>query len=247
MFFKKNEINLAAWLGANQNKRSDRFIADDSFIADVGYRTSNRKLYSNSNIGINSVLKRIFDIVFSSVAIIFLCPVIIVISVLIKLSSPGPVIFKQNRHGLNGEEIAVWKFRTMSVMEDGNNVKQAKKNDSRITPVGKYLRMTSLDELPQFFNVLCGSMSVVGPRPHAVAHNLYYRTKIDNYATRHIVKPGITGWAQINGARGETETIDKMALRLKFDLEYIQNWTFWLDIQIVFITVFKGFYNNNAY
>lgn len=135
----------------------------------------------------------------------------------------------------------------MQVMEDDNNVKQATKNDPRITPIGKFLRRTSLDELPQFINVLFGSMSIVGPRPHAVAHNEQYRMLINGYMLRHKVKPGITGWAQINGWRGETDTLEKMEKRIEFDLEYIRLWSFWLDIKIIFLTVFKGFVGSSAY
>ena len=246
MLLKKNEVNLSGGLTANQNKRSSSFVCEASYSSTIStIRTGQSQ--NLAVVGSNAVFKRIFDILFSLTAIFILSPVLVIISLLVKTSSPGPIIFKQNRHGLNNEEISVWKFRTMSVMEDGEDVKQAKKNDVRITQVGKYLRMTSLDELPQFFNVLFGSMSVVGPRPHAVAHNQYYRTRIDSYVTRHIVKPGITGLAQVKGARGETETIDKMVLRLNYDLEYIEKWNLWLDIQIVCATIFKGFYNNNAY
>lgn len=214
----------------------------------VRQRTTKKKskaLYPIS--GLDAVFKRIFDVVFSTIIIFLLSPALLIISLLVKLSSPGPVIFKQKRHGLYGEEIDVWKFRTMVQMENGKVVTQAKKNDTRITRVGKFLRKTSLDELPQFFNVLSGTMSVVGPRPHAVAHNKYYRGKIKHYMRRHIVKPGITGWAQINGARGETETLEKMERRVNLDLDYIRNWRPWLDMYIVLLTVFKGFSDDNAY
>lgn len=156
----------------------------------------------------------------------------------IKLTSPGPVLFKQNRYGLNGKQIPVWKFRTMRVMENSAVVTQATRNDPRITRFGAFLRKTSLDELPQFFNVLQGTMSIVGPRPHAVAHNEQYRLLVENYMIRHKVKPGITGLAQIHGFRGETDTIDKMEKRIQYDLEYIQSWSLLLDIKIVFFNVF---------
>jgi putative colanic acid biosynthesis UDP-glucose lipid carrier transferase len=165
----------------------------------------------------------------------------------VKLTSPGPVLFKQRRYGLNGAVVEVWKFRSMTVCEDGDKVIQAQKGDMRITPFGAFLRRTSLDELPQFFNVLQGSMSVVGPRPHAVSHNEQYRRLIRGYMLRHKVKPGITGWAQISGWRGETETVDKMAMRVKFDLQYVQNWSLWFDLKIIFLTMFKGWVHKNAY
>ena len=170
-----------------------------------------------------------------------------VIATGVKLTSKGPVFFKQTRYGMDGEKIKVWKFRTMTVTEDGDTVTQAQKNDSRITPFGGFLRRTSLDELPQFFNSLGGSMSIVGPRPHAVAHNEQYRAQIQGYMLRHKVKPGITGLAQINGFRGETDTLDKMQGRVHYDLKYIQNWSLLLDIEIIFLTIFKGFVGKNAY
>jgi len=148
---------------------------------------------------------------------------------------------------MDGKPIKVWKFRSMKVMENDAVVVQATKGDKRITPVGNFLRRTSLDELPQFINVLLGGMSIVGPRPHAVAHNEQYRSLIEGYMLRHKVKPGITGWAQINGWRGETDTLEKMEKRVEFDLEYIREWSLWFDIKIVFLTIFKGFVNKAAY
>ena len=148
---------------------------------------------------------------------------------------------------MDGHEIKVWKFRSMTTLDDGQSIQQARLGDSRITPLGALLRKTSLDELPQFFNVLCGTMSIVGPRPHAVAHNEEYRSKIQGYMLRHKVKPGITGLAQINGFRGETDTIDKMEGRVHYDLQYIQTWSMSLDIKIIFLTILKGFINKNAY
>jgi putative colanic acid biosynthesis UDP-glucose lipid carrier transferase len=171
----------------------------------------------------------------------------IVIAIAIKLTSPGPVLFKQKRYGIKGEQIEVWKFRSMTVCENGDDIKQATVNDTRVTPLGAFLRRTSLDELPQFINVLQGSMSVVGPRPHAVAHNEYYRKQIQGYMLRHKVRPGITGLAQINGCRGETDTIDKMEARVHHDLEYLRQWSLWLDLKIVFITIFKGFVGKHVY
>ncbi|HCQ6861264.1 TPA: exopolysaccharide biosynthesis polyprenyl glycosylphosphotransferase, partial [Escherichia coli] len=171
--------------------------------------------------GINMVLKRLEDIILSVVILTLISPILIIISLCVKLTSPGPIIFKQTRYGMDGKPIKVWKFRTMVVMEN-DNVTQATKNDVRVTKVGRFLRRTSLDELPQFFNVLFGGMSIVGPRPHAVIHNEQYRSLIEGYMLRHKVKPGITGWAQINGWRGETDTLEKMEKRVEYDLEYIR-------------------------
>lgn len=197
--------------------------------------------------GINMVFKRLEDIIVSSVILLFISLPLIVIACAVKLSSPGPIIFRQIRYGMDGKPIMVWKFRTMSVMENGAKVTQATQNDPRVTKLGKFLRNTSLDELPQFFNVLFGQMSVVGPRPHAVAHNEQYRSLIEGYMLRHKVKPGITGLAQINGFRGETDTLDKMQKRVDFDLIYIRGWSIWLDLKIIFLTFFKGFVNKAAY
>jgi putative colanic acid biosynthesis UDP-glucose lipid carrier transferase len=165
----------------------------------------------------------------------------------VKVSSPGPVLFKQRRYGIDGKEISVWKFRTMRVCEDGDHVPQATKKDPRITPLGSFLRRTSLDELPQFVNVLMGRMSIVGPRPHAVAHNELYRGQVKGYMLRHKVRPGITGWAQINGWRGETDTLDKMVNRIEHDLWYIRNWSLWLDLKIIVLTAVRGLTGMNAY
>ncbi|ENH1714789.1 exopolysaccharide biosynthesis polyprenyl glycosylphosphotransferase, partial [Escherichia coli] len=193
------------------------------------------------------VFKRIEDIIVSMLILILISPVLCVIAVTVKLTSKGPVIFRQTRYGMDGKPIKVWKFRSMTVMENDNVVTQATKNDVRVTKVGRFLRRTSLDELPQFFNVLLGGMSIVGPRPHAVAHNEQYRILIDGYMLRHKVKPGITGWAQINGWRGETDTLEKMQKRVEYDLEYIREWSVWLDLKIIFLTVFKGFISKTAY
>ncbi|TYY01065.1 undecaprenyl-phosphate glucose phosphotransferase, partial [Klebsiella pneumoniae] len=197
--------------------------------------------------GINMVFKRLEDILVSSIILLFISPILLIISLAVKLSSNGPVIFKQIRYGMDGKPIQVWKFRSMTVMENDDKVVQATKNDIRVTKVGKFLRSTSLDELPQFFNVLFGQMSVVGPRPHAVSHNEQYRTLIQGYMLRHKVKPGITGLAQINGWRGETDTLEKMEKRVEYDLLYIRGWSIWLDLKIIFLTIFKGFINKSAY
>ncbi|WP_312268175.1 undecaprenyl-phosphate glucose phosphotransferase [Pseudescherichia sp.] len=204
-------------------------------------------LYDTPLSGLNRVLKRVEDIVLSSLILLMISPVLLTIAAAVKLTSPGPVIFRQTRYGMDGKPIMVWKFRSMKVMENDSVVTQATQNDPRVTRVGNFLRRTSLDELPQFINVLTGGMSIVGPRPHAVAHNEQYRTLIQGYMLRHKVKPGITGWAQINGWRGETDTLEKMEKRIEFDLEYIREWSLWFDIKIVFLTIFKGFVNKAAY
>jgi putative colanic acid biosynthesis UDP-glucose lipid carrier transferase len=197
--------------------------------------------------GANNVLKRAEDIIVGSMILLLIAIPMIAIAIGVKVTSKGPVIFKQNRYGLDGKKIKVYKFRSMTVQDNGPEVKQATKNDARITPFGAFLRRTSLDELPQFINVIQGRMSIVGPRPHAVAHNEQYRKLIEGYMLRHKVKPGITGWAQINGFRGETETVNKMVKRVEYDLDYIHRWSVWLDIKIIIATVFKGFIDKNAY
>jgi putative colanic acid biosysnthesis UDP-glucose lipid carrier transferase len=197
--------------------------------------------------GTNGLVKRASDIVLSSLILLMILPVLCGVAIAVKLSSPGPIIFKQRRYGLNGEEITVYKFRSMTVCENGPNVKQAQKNDARITRVGHVLRKTSLDELPQFINVLQGRMSIVGPRPHAVSHNELYRKLIKGYMIRHKVKPGITGWAQVNGLRGETETLDKMQARIEYDLDYLRNWSVALDLKIIIMTAVMMFKDQNAY
>lgn len=204
-------------------------------------------VFDTPHAGIDGFSKRLFDIFFSLIILTIIFIPMLVISVGVKLSSPGPILFCQRRYGFRGEEIYVWKFRTMRVCEDGAVVKQATQGDPRITKFGRFLRRTSLDEFPQFINTLQGRMSIVGPRPHAVAHNEFYRGQIKGYMLRHNVKPGITGLAQIRGFRGETDTLDKMEGRVHSDLEYIHNWSIWLDLEILFLTVFKGFLNKNAY
>ncbi|AMP10698.1 undecaprenyl-phosphate glucose phosphotransferase [Collimonas arenae] len=197
--------------------------------------------------GLRGVVKRGSDIVLALLIQILLLPIMLAIAIGVKLSSPGRIIFAQRRYGLNGEEIIVYKFRSMAVTEDGAVVNQAKKNDARVTRFGGFLRRTSLDELPQFFNVLQGRMSIVGPRPHAVAHNEQYRKLIQGYMLRHKVKPGITGWAQVNGYRGETDTLDKMRSRIEFDLEYLRNWSLALDLWIIVRTVKEVLKKDSAY
>ena len=204
-------------------------------------------IYDTPYAGLGQLVKRLEDVFLSLIILSLIALPMLLISIGIKATSKGPVIFKQKRYGRNGKEIEVWKFRSMTAMDNGGKVEQAKKGDARITPFGGFLRRTSLDELPQFLNVLGGSMSIVGPRPHAVAHNEEYRKQIQGYMMRHKIKPGITGLAQVNGFRGETDTLDKMEGRVHYDLQYIRNWSLWLDLKIVFMTVFKGFVHKNAY
>jgi putative colanic acid biosynthesis UDP-glucose lipid carrier transferase len=197
--------------------------------------------------GFDGVIKRTSDIVLSSLTLILLLPLLLALALGVRLSSPGPIIFKQRRYGLDGKEILVYKFRSMTTCDDGNIVRQATKDDQRITRFGAFIRKTSLDELPQFLNVLQGRMSIVGPRPHAVAHNETYRKLIKGYMVRHKVRPGITGWAQVNGCRGETETVDKMEKRIEYDLEYLRNWSLSLDFWIITKTALVILKDRNAY
>ena len=197
--------------------------------------------------GFNGILKRASDIVLSLLILMLVSPFMLLIAIMVKIGSPGPAIFKQRRYGLDGEQIVVYKFRSMAVVEDGGTITQARKNDKRITKIGGFLRRTSLDELPQFFNVLQGRMSIVGPRPHAVAHNEMYRTLIKGYMVRHKVRPGITGWAQVNGYRGETETLDKMQARIDYDIDYLRKWSLQLDFFIVLKTIRLVFKDSMAY
>jgi putative colanic acid biosynthesis UDP-glucose lipid carrier transferase len=197
--------------------------------------------------GTNSLVKRTSDVVLATAILLLISPILLAIAIGVKLSSPGPVLFRQRRNGLGGEEIMVYKFRSMTTLDDGEVVPQATRNDPRITRFGAFLRRSSLDELPQFFNVLQGAMSIVGPRPHAVAHNEQYRQIIKAYMVRHKVKPGITGWAQVNGHRGETDTVEKMRARVEFDLEYLRNWSLGLDLQIIARTIRVAFFDRNAY
>lgn len=204
-------------------------------------------VYESPLYGVRNWLKRAEDILLASGILCVIAIPMLLIAAAIKATSPGPVLFKQHRYGLCGRKIEVWKFRTMTTMDNGDQIRQATKDDKRITPLGRFLRRTSLDELPQFINVLQGTMSVVGPRPHAVCHNEQYRSLIDCYMLRHKVKPGITGWAQVNGCRGETESLDKMKQRVDYDLEYIRSWSVLLDLKIVLLTLFTGFSSPNAY
>lgn len=198
--------------------------------------------------GIMRITKSVQDFVLSSIILLLICPIMILISLIIKATSDGPILFKQKRLGWNGSEITVYKFRTMYAARESSELFiQAQWNDERVTNFGRFLRRTSLDELPQFINVLQGRMSIVGPRPHAIAHNEQFKELVPRYMLRHRVKPGITGWAQIHGFRGETDTLEKMESRVEHDLFYIENMSLWLDLRILFITIFKGFIHKNAY
>lgn len=251
MHAEKRIIHLVSELA---DTTASVYVVPDVFISDLLHaRWTNIgdapavSVYETPFAGVNGVVKRLEDIVIGSLILLLISPLLLAIAIGVKLTSPGPVLFKQRHYGLNGEVVEVWKFRSMTVTEDGDNVPQATKGDRRITPFGGFLRRTSLDELPQFFNVIQGHMSIVGPRPHAVSHNEFYRRLIHGYMLRHKVKPGITGWAQVNGWRGETETLDKMEKRIEFDLQYVRNWSLMLDIKIILMTVFKGFRSENAY
>jgi putative colanic acid biosysnthesis UDP-glucose lipid carrier transferase len=197
--------------------------------------------------GVDGVVKRIEDIVLGAMILGVISLPMLLIAAAVKLTSRGPIFFRQTRYGLNGEKIRVLKFRTMTVCEDGETVVQATRNDTRVTPLGGFLRRTSLDELPQFLQVITGTMSIVGPRPHAVAHNEQYRSLIKGYMRRHKVKPGITGWAQVHGWRGETDTVEKMEKRVQYDLDYISRWNLGLDIKIIVMTVWSVVRGRNAY
>jgi len=198
--------------------------------------------------GINRLIKEFEDKLLAATILLIVSPVMLLIAAAIKVTSSGPVIFKQLRLGWDGRPIKVYKFRTMREHAEADGcITQATRADERVTALGRWLRRTSLDELPQFYNVLQGRMSIIGPRPHAIEHNHYYMGQIDSYMQRHKVKPGISGWAQVNGLRGETDTLDKMKKRLEYDLYYIENWSFWFDIKIILLTMSRGFVNQNAY
>lgn len=205
-------------------------------------------IHSTPMIGVNRLIKAIEDRVLAAIILTCISPLLLAIALAIKCTSKGPIFFKQERLGWDGRIIKVYKFRTMiEHAEENGCVTQATVNDRRVTPLGRFLRRTSLDELPQFINVLQGRMSIVGPRPHALAHNELYKDSIHTYMQRHRVKPGITGWAQVNGWRGETDTLTKMEKRVEYDLYYINNWSFSFDLKIIFLTLFRGFFSRNAY
>ena len=197
--------------------------------------------------GMSGLRKRVIDISLAVFALMLIGPLMLAAAAAVRLTSPGPALFRQRRYGLNGEEIFVYKFRSMTVCEDGAVVTQATPDDRRITPLGRFLRRTSLDELPQILNVLEGKMSFVGPRPHAIAHNELYRKLISGYMIRHKVRPGMTGWAQVNGLRGETDTVEKMRQRIEYDIDYMNNWSLWLDFKILLRTAVLVFRDHRAY
>jgi len=240
------------------NKLSDTtasvYIVPDFFVFQMLHARWNQinglpvvSVFETPISGIDGVLKRGFDLVVASLGLVVLALPMLIIAALVKWSSPGPVFFRQKRYGLVGEEIRVWKFRSMRCCDNGPEIRQASEEDERITPIGRLLRRTSLDELPQLLNVICGSMSLVGPRPHASAHNEQYRSLIDGYMLRHKVKPGITGLAQVNGWRGETETLEKMERRVEYDHRYIREWSLGMDLKILLQTVAVVLRQENAY
>ncbi|WP_035384805.1 undecaprenyl-phosphate glucose phosphotransferase [Ferriphaselus sp. R-1] len=248
------ETRIVQLVDALADTTTSVYVVPDSFVFDLMHASWGNlagmpvvSIYESPFYGIDGTWKRLEDLVIGTAILMLISPLMLFIALGIKLTSAGPVIFKQRRYGLNGEVVEVWKFRSMTVCEDGESVVQASKGDRRVTPFGAFLRRTSLDELPQFINVLQGRMSIVGPRPHAVAHNEEYRRLIHGYMLRHKVKPGITGWAQVNGWRGETDTLEKMKGRVDCDLEYVRNWSLGLDIKIILMTVFKGFVGKNVY
>lgn len=191
--------------------------------------------------------KHALDKLIAIITLILLSPLLVLVSLLIKIDSRGPIIFKQNRNGLNNKTFKVWKFRTMRVMENGSEVKQAKKDDVRITRIGSFLRKSSIDELPQLANILLGDMAIVGPRPHPVALNNQFRPLIENYDQRCAMKPGLTGLAQINGHRGPTKTVEQMLKRIECDIKYINNWSLWSDVKIILATPYYGLISKNAF
>jgi len=248
------ELKIKWLLDELSDSTASVYIIPDVFVFDLLHARSESinglpsiSIFDTPMDGANRIVKRIEDIILSCLILALIALPMLFIAFRVRMTSPGPALFRQKRYGIDGKSIEVWKFRSMKVMENGDKVTQAQRNDTRITPFGAFLRKTSLDELPQFINVLRGEMSIVGPRPHAIAHNEEYRQIISGYMLRHKVKPGITGWAQINGWRGETDTLDKMEKRIEYDLDYIRNWSLFLDLKIVFLTIFKGFINKNAY
>ena len=248
------ERRIAELLQRLSNSAASVYVVPDVFVFDLLHSHTVDlgglpaiSLVGEPHGGLRGALKRFEDILGASLILTLISPLMIAIALAVKLTSPGPVIFRQTRYGIDGKPIKVWKFRSMTVVEDGAVIKQASRNDNRLTRIGGFLRRSSLDELPQFFNVLQGRMSIVGPRPHAVAHNEEYRQKLPKYMRRHRIKPGITGWAQVNGWRGETDTLEKMERRLEHDLHYINHWSVWWDIQIILRTALGGFSGRNAY
>ncbi len=249
------ENRLLAWMKKLRNLPVDVRLCPDM----IGFHLPHRQVthvggvpmlnvFEKPLAGWNYIVKSMEDRVLAAAILVLILPLLLVLCALIKLDSRGPVLFRQKRYGFNNEVIEVFKFRSMYIDRcEDQAVPQATKDDPRVTRIGRILRRTSLDELPQFLNVLKGTMSIVGPRPHAIAHNEQYSRLIDEYLARHRVKPGITGWAQVNGLRGETETLEKMEQRVRYDLYYIENWSLLFDIRIILRTLFVGFSHPNAY
>lgn len=253
-FPMRAEKRIRDYLSKLSDTTASVYIVPDFFVFQMLHARWNQinglpvvSVFETPITGIDGVLKRGFDLLVATFLLAFLAIPLAILAFLVKWSSPGPVFFRQKRYGLMGEEIRVWKFRSMRVCDEGEEIQQATKDDQRITPLGRFMRKTSLDELPQLFNVIGGSMSLVGPRPHATAHNEQYRMLIDGYMLRHKVKPGITGLAQVHGWRGETETLEKMERRIEFDHRYIREWTLWMDMQILVQTALVVFKQENAY
>ncbi len=239
------EKRIQSVLDRLANTTASAYIVPDFFVFELLHSRWTHvgglpvvSVFESPMYGVDGWLKRALDLSISLVGIVLISPVLLICSLLVRVSSAGPIFFRQKRYGLDGKEILVWKFRSMYTCDNGPIVKQATKNDPRITPVGAFLRKTSMDELPQLFNVVLGSMSLVGPRPHANAHNEHFRKLIRGYMMRHKVKPGITGLAQVEGSRGETDTVEKMEARISLDHRYIRDWSIWMDIKILFKTIF---------
>lgn len=249
------ELRIQKLVGELTNSTASVYLIPDLFTFELVHSRSINlngipaiSIVGEPHRGIQSLLKRLEDLAGAIIILLLISIPMLLIALAIKCTSKGPVFFRQTRYGLDGRSFKVLKFRTMNVCEDDKGqIRQASRDDDRITPLGRFLRRTSLDELPQFFNVLQGTMSMVGPRPHAVAHNELYRERIKGYMLRHKIKPGITGWAQVNGWRGETDTLEKMQKRVEFDLHYIRHWSLALDMKILLLTLFRGFRNANAY
>lgn len=251
---EKGSVVYAIFYTLRNHTAEVRFIPDFQGMQLLNHRISEVAGHFSIDLSVTPIsgmarlLKRAEDLILASIIGLLILPLCLAIALAIKCTSPGPVLFKQYRTGDRGKSVKVYKFRSMEIHEEGGNViTQATQNDPRVTRLGAFLRRTSLDELPQFYNVIQGRMSIVGPRPHALAHNEYYKDLVESYMRRHKVKPGITGWAQVNGLRGETDTLQKMQRRVEYDLWYIDNWSLWLDLKIIVMTVFKGFINKNAY
>jgi putative colanic acid biosynthesis UDP-glucose lipid carrier transferase len=233
---------------APQNKASEHGIANVFVLADARPAIARpAETFGLSQNPVQQVLKRAFDLTIALPLSVLLAPLMVAIAILIRFDSEGPALFRQTRLGQGGKPFEIVKFRTMIVLEDGDNVTQVRKGDARVTRVGRWLRRSSLDELPQFINVIAGDMSLVGPRPHAIAHDRLYSTLIDNYQLRQLVKPGITGWAQVNGLRGETPAIEDMRDRVTLDIWYARRASFALDLKILLRTPFEVLRQRNAY